>query len=332
MLPDELPRQIEALVDHLRAEPDATRSLSDIASVTEVLIGTMQAFFRSIDTSIYRECRALSEYISNARTEIAALQPGNLETDRIPRAGMELDAIVQQTEEATNTIMAAAEEIMGADTSDAEAYQALVQDAIMRIFEACSFQDITGQRISKVVQTLAHIETRVAELRDLLGVTEDDIAAARAEDSDDPDKDLLRGPALQGEGIDQSEVDALMGGEAADKAEQPEAPAEAASEDIDQTDIDALFDEPDPTEAAPAEEPAAEEATDVEAAAEETPAEDAPAEQAPEDAAPTDEAPADEAPAKDATAADATEAADGDESGSLKGRKTSQQEIDALFG
>lgn len=330
MLPDELPKQIEALVDHLRAEPDATRSLSDIASVTEVLIGTMQAFFRSIDTSIYRECRALSEYISNARSEIAALQPGNLETDRIPRAGMELDAIVQQTEEATNTIMAAAEEIMGADTSDAEAYQALVQDAIMRIFEACSFQDITGQRISKVVQTLAHIETRVAELRDLLGVTEDDIAAARAEESDDPDKDLLRGPALEGEGIDQSEVDALMGGEAADKAEQPaaaEAPAEAASEDIDQTDIDALFDEPDPTEAAPAEEPAAEEAADVEAAAEETPAEDAPAEQAPEDAAPTDEA-----PAKDAAAADATEAADGDESGSLKGRKTSQQEIDALFG
>ena len=327
MLPDELPKQIEALVDHLRAEPDATRSLSDIASVTEVLIGTMQAFFRSIDTSIYRECRALSEYISNARSEIAALQPGNLETDRIPRAGMELDAIVQQTEEATNTIMAAAEEIMGADTSDAEAYQALVQDAIMRIFEACSFQDITGQRISKVVQTLAHIETRVAELRDLLGVTEDDIAAARAEDSDDPDKDLLRGPALEGEGIDQSEVDALMGGEAADKAEQPEAPAEAASEDIDQTDIDALFDEPDPTEAAPAEEPAAEEATDVEATAEETPAEDAAAEQAPEDAAPTDEA-----PAKDTAAADATEAADGDEAGSLKGRKTSQQEIDALFG
>ena len=326
MLPDELPKQIEALVDHLRAEPDATRSLSDIASVTEVLIGTMQAFFRSIDTSIYRECRALSEYISNARSEIAALQPGNLETDRIPRAGMELDAIVQQTEEATNTIMAAAEEIMGADTSDAEAYQALVQDAIMRIFEACSFQDITGQRISKVVQTLAHIETRVAELRDLLGVTEDDIAAARAEESDDPDKDLLRGPALQGEGIDQSEVDALMGGEAADKAEQP-APAEpetteAASEDIDQTDIDALFDAPDPTEAAPAEAPAAEEATDVEAAAE-----DAPAQQAPEDAAPTDEA-----PAKDTAAADATEAADGDESGSLKGRKTSQQEIDALFG
>ena len=125
-----------------------------------------------------------------------------------------------------------------------------------------------------------------------------------------------------------------MGGEAADKAEQPAEPetTKAAGEDIDQTDIDALFDEPDPTEAAPAEEPAAEEATDVEAAAEETPAEDAPAEQAPEDATPTDEAPADEAPAKDAAAADATEAADGDESGSLKGRKTSQQEIDALFG
>ena len=370
MLPDELPKQIEALVDRLRAEPDATRSLSDVASVTEVLIGTMQAFFRSIDTSIYRECRALSEYITNARSEIAALQPGNLETDRIPRAGMELDAIVQQTEEATNTIMAAAEEIMGADTDDAEAYQALVQDAIMRIFEACSFQDITGQRISKVVQTLSHIETRVGELRDLMGVTEDDIAAARGDEPADPDKELLRGPALQGEGIDQSEVDALMGGEAADKAEQPEAAgegtapaetpetpetptedtaedtagpetAEADGEDIDQSDIDALFDEEDPTDAAPADEPAAEEpaaegAPEVEAAAEEAPAEEAPAEDAPTQDAPKQEASADAAPAEDgdaaATGEAAGEAADGDESGSLKGRKTSQQEIDALFG
>ena len=201
------------LVDNLRKQDTSLMSLADVASVTEVLIGTMSSFFGSIDTSIYRECRALSDYISDARSEIAALQPGNLEDTHIPRAGLELDAIVQSTEDATNTIMNAAEEIMGGDPSDSEAYGAMVNEEVMKIFEACSFQDITGQRISKVVSTLAHIETRVLELRDLLGVTDADVANAHQDEDfqKTEDEKLLAGPALEGEGIQQDDVDALMG-------------------------------------------------------------------------------------------------------------------------
>jgi len=220
-----LPKQIQLLVDSLRKQDTTQLSLTDVASVTEVLIGTMSVFFKSIDTSIYRECRSLSDYISNARKEIASLQPGDLESARIPRAGLELDAIVQQTEEATNTIMEAAEEIMGLDPDDKDNYVATSQDAVMRIFEACSFQDITGQRISKVVETLAHIETRVMELRDLLGVTDKDIEEAKeAAGPISEDKSLLSGPALEGEGINQSEVDALMGTSAAAEAAPAPAP------------------------------------------------------------------------------------------------------------
>ncbi|SDD82417.1 MULTISPECIES: protein phosphatase CheZ [Kordiimonas] len=228
MTTPELPKQIQLLVDSLRKQDTTQLSLTDVASVTEVLIGTMSVFFKSIDTSIYRECRSLSDYISNARKEIASLQPGDLESARIPRAGLELDAIVQQTEEATNTIMEAAEEIMGLDPDDKDNYVATSQDAVMRIFEACSFQDITGQRISKVVETLAHIETRVMELRDLLGVTDQDIEEAKEAAGPIPeDKSLLSGPALQGEGIDQSEVDALLGGGAAAEPKAEAAPAPA---------------------------------------------------------------------------------------------------------
>ena len=182
----------------------------------------MQAYFRSIDTRIYRECRAMADYLTNARREIAALQPKDLESARIPRAGMELDAIVQQTEEATNTIMESAEAIMAADPTDTEEFQAIVQEHIVRIFEACSFQDITGQRISKVVETLRFIEQRIMELRRLLGVTDEDIEALiDEEEKHKGEKELLRGPALAGEGIDQSEVDALLEGE--DDAPPPSA-------------------------------------------------------------------------------------------------------------
>ncbi len=229
MSAEELPDQIRLLVDNLRKQNTAALSLTDVASVTEILMSTMQVFFGSIDTSVYRECRALSDYISNARKEIASLQPGDLESARIPRAGLELDAIVQSTEDATNTIMNAAEEIMGADPDDHEAYQAVTQDAVMRIFEACSFQDITGQRISKVVETLSYIEKRVLELRNLLGVTEEDIEDANTERQEELEENaLLSGPALTGEGIDQSAVDALLGDSPAEPQAAPAAEPEPA--------------------------------------------------------------------------------------------------------
>ena len=75
---------------------------------------------------------------------------------------------MQATETATNTIMECAEALMAADASDPAAYKALVDEKMMVIFEACSFQDITGQRIAKVVETLQHIEQRVARFADVM--------------------------------------------------------------------------------------------------------------------------------------------------------------------
>ena len=220
-----LSEQMETLVDHLRKREDTPPSLTEVAAVTEVLIRTMDGFFRSVDLKIYQECQSLSDYISNARKEIAALEPENQEAARIPRAGKELDAIVKATEEATNRIMNAAEAIMGADPSDSDAYQQTVNDAVMEIFEACSFQDITGQRISKVVETLTYIEQRAKDLRNLMGVQESD-AGPQTEEDISEDKKLLNGPALEGEGIDQNEVDALLNGDA--KPAPAPAPAAAA--------------------------------------------------------------------------------------------------------
>lgn len=225
--------QIEALVDSLRRKGDTAISLAEVAGVTEVLIKSMQLYFRSIDVRIYEECQALSEYIANSRREIAALQPKNLEGARIPRAGKELDAIARQTEEATHTIMEAAEEIMAIEADDLESYRPQVESAILRIFEACSFQDITGQRISKVVETLKFIEQRALALKNILGV-DPDRDAPPPEPEEDEDRALLRGPALDGEGIDQAQVDALLADGAAPKktpAVKPAAKAAPASKD-----------------------------------------------------------------------------------------------------
>src|SRR5436305_841014 len=141
------------------------------------------------------------------------LKPVNdLKNSRIPAAGEELGAIVRATEEATHTIMECAEAVMAADASDPVAYKALVDEKMLVIFEACSFQDITGQRIAKVVETLQHIEERVSrfanvvQAKDINGfLTESERARAERKE-----KLLLHGPQLAGAGVDQSKVDELF--------------------------------------------------------------------------------------------------------------------------
>ena len=240
---------LELLVDHFRADPQRSVSLGDVAAVTEVLISSMQRYFNSIDVSIYQEFRNISEHISQARNEIAELRPNDLKTTKIPRAGKELEAIVESTEDATGTIMDAAEAIMAGDVSDIDAYKAMTTDACMRIFEACSFQDITGQRISKVVNTLTYIEDRLDMLQSAWGPGIEDAEVVEAE----TDASLLHGPSLAGEGIEQDTVDELMESD----AELVEIEVSALDADAD-ADVDVeLNSEPEPEpEAAAAETPA----------------------------------------------------------------------------
>ncbi|MFC7048524.1 protein phosphatase CheZ [Emcibacter nanhaiensis] len=330
-----LPDHISPLVDKLRQGDHHPVSLPDVAALTEVLMRSTESYFRSIDLTLYQECQSLADYINDAKAEIASLSPEHSDSAQIPRAGQELEAIVQQTESATNTIMESAERIMSAETDDAEAFQATVHDAVMQIFEACSFQDITGQRISKVVRTLEYVEDRIDRLINILGIQEDDVAkAARDEEEIDENKALLNGPALEGEGIDQTEIDALLNGEATEEAAVEAEEEPPVQEELDADDIDALFAEDAPAaDATPEPEPEAvpEElnADDIDALfAEDAPAADPAPEPAP---APVAAKPA----VKKTPKVFAKKVYEEDPEAALDAKatgKTSQEDIDALFG
>jgi len=126
--------------------------------------------------------------------------------------------------------MESAEAIMEADPSDHDAYSMLVNDKVMQIFEACSFQDITGQRISKVVQTIDHIDKRVGAFIEHLRLLHPDVENSDVQVEETPEEKrqrelILNGPQKKGEGVSQDDVDKMLG--------------EAG--DSDQADIDALF-------------------------------------------------------------------------------------------
>jgi chemotaxis protein CheZ len=203
---------LDPVVDFLRGRDKSDVTLSDVVTLAEITADSLKTFFSSIDAAVYRELREIADYISAMKIEIGALQPNDLRNSRIPQAGQELDAIVKATEGATNTIMECAETVMAGDMSDPDAYKTMVDDRMMAIFEACSFQDITGQRVKKVVETLQHIEHRVARFaevvraRDMTGFLDEQERASQER----KDRLLLNGPQLAGAGVDQGEVDALM--------------------------------------------------------------------------------------------------------------------------
>ena len=184
----------------------------DIISLAEVAAQSMQGFFKAMDAKVYRELREIAGYIDSMRDQIGALGANEIKNSRIPAAGQELGAIVKATEAATNTIMECAEALMAADAGDPVAYKALVDEKMMTIFEACSFQDITGQRIAKVVETLQHIEDRVARFANVMKAKDFEgfLTDTERERAERRDRLLLHGPQLDGEGADQSTVDNLI--------------------------------------------------------------------------------------------------------------------------
>ena len=201
----------DRLVDFLKQKRENV-TFHDIISLAEVAAQSLQGFFQAMDAKVYGELREIAGYIETMRHEIGALQVNDLKNSRIPAAGQELGAIVQATETATNTIMECAEALMGADASDPKAYKALVDEKMMVIFEACSFQDITGQRIAKVVETLQHIEERVSRFADVMQAKDIQgfLTEQERERAERKEKFLLHGPQLAGGGVDQSKVDEMF--------------------------------------------------------------------------------------------------------------------------
>jgi chemotaxis regulatin CheY-phosphate phosphatase CheZ len=178
------------------------------------------------------ELQSMAAHIQAAKNEIASIHNKDpkaaIADNRINSATSELDQIVASTERATSDILNAAERIMEvAGQLPAELADAgqVLNDQATEIFTACSFQDITGQRISKVVNTLRYIDQRVNAMVEIWGLDNMPAAAAKADANADTRQNahLLNGPAMPGQGRTQDEIDALLAGAGGFDAPPPRA-------------------------------------------------------------------------------------------------------------
>ena len=117
---------------------------------------------------------------------------------------------------AADTIMCEVEKLQAADLTNPDAANH-IKSSCMAILEACSFHDLCSQRLTKIDTTIDRFTTGIEAVRDFVSSGNsptDDISTVSEplapSETGNPEAGLLNGPALDGEGIDQDEVDRLL--------------------------------------------------------------------------------------------------------------------------
>jgi chemotaxis protein CheZ len=187
----------------------------DVAVVVSQVIQSLEGDVSTADLKFYAEIENLALYIRQAKNDIALIKPDDISTNYIPDATDELDAVVGATEDATNRIMDVCDEMSTLATQCAPEISEKIVGCTTKIFEACNFQDVTGQRITKVVETLKHIDMRIEAIVKAMGAQihrGGDGHKPKNVHAADPEKGLLNGPQLPANAISQDDIDKLLSG------------------------------------------------------------------------------------------------------------------------
>jgi chemotaxis protein CheZ len=167
------------------------------------------------------ELDLIHDAISRTKREIAVLHGKSFNGEEMAKVNGELGAVVGGTEQATQQILEAAEAIDQAASAlskvnspdQQKILSEEIQERIISIYEACNFQDLTGQRISKVMNTMKFIEKHIYDMMEIWG----GVDAIRAHtppivDTREGDARLLNGPKLDGDAghASQDDIDALF--------------------------------------------------------------------------------------------------------------------------
>ena len=165
----------------------------------------------------------LNEALAALRTMPAAAEGGSPHRDAAAQLAAsrlieELAAVVNGTAQATEKILAATEAIDRiADDLTAllsgkieGGFAADIREYTIEIFEACNFQDLIGQRITKV---MAGLQTMAAGANNKMNVGAPVAAGARHTGDCGP---AMHGPQLDGDDghVSQADIDAMFGGAA----------------------------------------------------------------------------------------------------------------------
>ena len=205
---------------HGAATATADASVTYGVADAQALLGTYRAQIEQCE-KLKVELDLISDAINRTKREIAVLHGKSFEGQEMARVNGELGAVVGGTEQATQQILEAVEAIDQAATAlsknispdQQKLLSEEIQERVISIFEACNFQDLTGQRISKVMNTMKFIEQHIYEMMNIWGGIDAIKAhATPTVDTREGDARLLNGPKMEGDvgHASQDDIDAMF--------------------------------------------------------------------------------------------------------------------------
>lgn len=168
--------------------------------------------------ALKQQVDGLMRYMNRLQKEIAAIHTPSDDDHQFGSTKAQLEAIVAATESATDSIMDAVdrnEEVVSElrkRLTDPDHMSLLdkIVDNDNEVFEACSFQDISGQRVNKVVKSITYVEQRVDALAEIWGKAYLVKAKVDGNEEEILDGEKLSGPQLNGAGLSQDDIDKLF--------------------------------------------------------------------------------------------------------------------------
>jgi chemotaxis protein CheZ len=152
-------------------------------------------FHRQVSSKVHSELENLATYIGKTMANLQLLAPSvRLSAERdIPTASQQLSDVVKSAEEATNTIISLTDTLMDHQATLGESieklklqksrsreYQDLIdqieqlhmkdEKTLMEIITSLSFQDLTGQRINRIVTMVATVQDKLRDLIQAFGI------------------------------------------------------------------------------------------------------------------------------------------------------------------
>lgn len=222
---NEIMAELRAIRTQMARSSHAALPASDAVVAQEVadtraLLDTYRAQIEQCE-KLKVELDLIHDAIDRTKREIATLHGKSFDGGEMAKVNGELGAVVGGTEHATQQILEAAESIDQAASAMSKVQSADqqkrladdIQERVISIFEACNFQDLTGQRISKVMTTMKFIEQHINTMMDIWGgVDAIKSHVPQPADNRSEEEKLLNGPKLAGDvgHASQDDIDALF--------------------------------------------------------------------------------------------------------------------------
>jgi chemotaxis protein CheZ len=205
---------------------DIFNAIQDLRRVTQMSASeTIESCRRDLHEALAMrtELDIMKDAITRTKSELATLHRTENTGKGMRRAADELDAVVDSTERATTQLLGAIEEIeshagmLNAATlpPGMKPHVDVIMERVITAYEACNFQDLTGQRINKIVGVMKFIEEHLDRLIATwseLDSFRDLISVMPVPTSLDDESSLLNGPKLDYDAghVDQTDIDSLF--------------------------------------------------------------------------------------------------------------------------